>query len=312
MHHRSSIALALAALSLGCGSADEGSTQTAEDPIQDVRVAIPPADPAFIDFVSPEEIIQPGAEKLFCTHFRWDGEDIAFSDQDTLQGKYGHHAVLLTSKEPKEPGTTEDCSEAGDMTKYDPYSIPKALPPGYGVSLPKGKQFVLQIHYVNAGRRPIRVRDVVRLKKRPVSEVTTWTAVLATNSIDLVAIPPKSKKRIVFDCTAPVDAEILLVGGHMHEHGTSFELKHGADPASLRTIYQVPDWRAEYRDAPPVDILSGEPLKVKKGDIFRTTCEWNNPTEKEIAFPEEMCASFGYAGGIKEPITCREGTEVKE
>lgn len=308
---RSSLVLVLA-LTASCGSSSETTPAATDDGITDVRVAVPAADPAFIDFVSSELVVEPGQEKMWCDHFEYTGEDIAFSDQDALQGKFGHHAILLSAKEPKAPGTGEDCSEAADMTKYEAFSIPKELPPGYGVYLPKGKRFVLQMHYVNAGRKPIRVRDVVRLKKRPIAEVTKWTSVMATNSIAALAIPPKGKKTVTFDCTIPVDGELMLVGGHMHEAGVSFRTLHGKDAASLATIYEVPEWKAEYRDAPPVTLFTGEPLPVAKGDVLRTSCTWNNPNDKELKFPEEMCSTFGYIAGTKTPIECHDGVEVPE
>lgn len=296
---------------MACGGTDEAPVnEIPADGIRDVRVAIPDPDAIHMDFVGSEQIIQPGEDKLFCTHFRYDGEDTAFNQQDATQGKFGHHAVLLAAKEPLPPGTTEDCTDAASMAKFDGYTIPTdELPAGMGTYLPKGKSFVLQSHYLNTDHVPIRVRDVVRLKMMPIESVQKWASMYATNSYDLV-LPPHQVTDVEFDCTIPSDVNLLLFGGHMHEWGSRFEASIGPDANSLESAYTVDSWNSQYRDSPPISLFFTNPKPLKAGSVLRTHCTYNNNTDKELGYPHEMCATFGLVEGSKDPITCIIGQKM--
>ena len=45
-------------------------------------------------------------------------------------------------------------------------------------------------------------------------------------------------------------------------------------------------------------------MQLKAGHILRTKCAWNNDQDHELIFPSEMCSSFGFVGGTKEPVLC--------
>ncbi len=96
-----------------------------EEPIRDLRVEIAEPDPSFVDFVGGEAVIEPGKEAMLCFHMRWDGGEFAYQGIDVLQGKFGHHAVLLGSLQPLEPGTVEDCTEVASelLTLPDPSKL---------------------------------------------------------------------------------------------------------------------------------------------------------------------------------------------
>jgi hypothetical protein len=289
---------------VACGGTDEGATPEPSDGIRDLRVEIPAPDSAYVDFLGGEAVIQPGEERMICTHMRYDGEDLAFSNLETLQGKFGHHAVLLGAKEPLPAGTVEDCTNAEDMAKYDAYTIgDHELPPGRGLFMPKGKAMVLQSHYVNSGLVPIRVRDFVRAQRMPVEDVEVWAALYVTNLLNFT-VPAHQEATVTFDCTVEKDVNLLFVGGHMHEWGRKFNLQYGDTVDSLQTIYTVDSWIPDFRDNPPVTLMEGNPMPIKTGALLRTSCTWANDGMTDISFPKEMCTSFGYAEGTKEPVVC--------
>lgn len=293
-----------------CGGTDDESAPVApDDGIRDLRVEVPAADPNYLDFVGAETVIQPGEDRMICTHFRYDGEDIAFSQQMTLQGKFGHHAVLLASKEPLPPGSVEDCTDVASMTKFDAFTIPSdELPAGRGTLLPKGKTMVVQSHYLNSGAAPIRVRDVVRLKTMPIEKVEKWVSTYATNDYS-IQLAPHGTGEAKFDCVIPEDVNLMLIGGHMHEWGTRFEALLGPDEASLESAYIVDPWTTTYRDNPPITLYFENPKHLPAGTIVRTHCTWNNTEMEPLVFPHEMCSVFGFIEGPKEPITCLIGAE---
>ncbi len=287
--------------------AESGTTPPAPEALTplDLRVAMPVPDNTFIDFVTGETVIPPGEERMICTHVRFDGtEDAAFAYAESKQGQYGHHALLFGAKEPKPPGTVEDCTDAEDMARFNAYTIgDQELPEGYAVHLPAGYPMVVQSHHINANERPILVRDVIRLKRIALDKVQTWASVHITNGYGL-QVPAQEQAQLEFDCIVEKDVDLLMVGGHMHEWGTRFELLYGPDTEHLDSLYLASPWVPQYRDLPPITLFFNNPMQLKAGHILRTKCAWNNDQDHELIFPSEMCSSFGFVGGTKEPVLC--------
>ncbi len=304
--------LMISALAMGCSPSDtnettdtttSGTTDTAGD-VLDARVPIPEADPEYFDFVSPEITIAPGDDKMLCIHSEIP-EEMTIDNLKAFQGKFGHHIVLLTAKEPMPAGTLEDCTDRKAMTKYGPFVLPDTpLSAGYGVLVPKGLKIVMQVHYINAGAKPELIRDVARMHLIPKASVTKWVHTMATSD-NTLSLAPQQKTSLHFDCEIPAGTELLVAGGHMHEHGTRFEMSIGKDEASLASLYLVDPWKIEFRDAPPVSLFFENPMVIADKSILRTNCEFNNESPNDIIFPEEMCATFGYVAGVDAPIDCQ-------
>lgn len=293
----------LAALALGCGSSED-STPAPLDEL-DLRVQPPASDPQLVDLISPEFVIKPGEEKMYCAHVTSEQDDFSVNEMAALQGKFGHHIVLLTTTDPKPNGTIEDCTARENMNKFRSFILPDTpLPEGYGIKIPKNMQYVFQIHYVNTGDKPIRVRDVARLKKIPTEQVKVWTTTLTTNQLNLSLPPHQKGTNTTFDCVVAEDVDVLLLGGHMHEHGVRFETMIGDSVDTLQSAYLVDPWKPTFRDAPPVSLFFKNPMKLKKGSIIRTSCTWDNDQSEPVEFPAEMCSTFGYIAGTQTPLHC--------
>ncbi len=277
-----------------------------QPPVQpvDVRVAIPEADPNSIDFVTVEQVIGANEDKMFCSELMYEGEDAAFTEVTSLQGKFGHHVILVSTTAPQGVGTNYDCTEMRDFLPLAIPANPKdGWPAAHGSSLRKNTPVVIQMHYVNTSSRPILVRDVIRLKKIDVAQVTTWMAPFALNH-ETFNVASGHADSVTFDCVMPADFKMLLVGGHMHENGTSFKIELGSS-TSMEKLYEVTQWQALFRDSPPVTLFFSEPKQVTKGSIMRTTCAWNNKTDHALNYPHEMCATFGLFAGTKDSFICR-------
>ena len=272
--------------------------------VRDVRVAIPAPDPLWVDIVTPDQTVPPHSEKMFCTDLVYDGDETAFDQVKALQGKFGHHLVLVSTTKPNPPGTTYDCTDAASMANFRPFAIPlNDLPTGMGSYLPKGKPIVVQLHYINTTAQPLLIRDVVRLRKMKVDDVKVWTSVM-THLNTGFRLPPHSNFGTTFDCKIAADVNVLMIGGHMHEWGSALKIELGPDTAHLKTEYEVKEWKADYRDDPPVNLYTQNPKLLPAGTVIRTSCSWNNTTDHTIGFPEEMCVSFGLVSGTKEPVVC--------
>jgi hypothetical protein len=296
--------LALAACT-GTDGDDQPPGDDVPDGVVDVRVPIPEPDPAYLDIVTPEATIEPGAEKMWCYYVDNDDPELAVSTMQALQGQYGHHVVLVTTTEPKASGTWEDCSAREDMGNFRSFVLPVSLPDGYAIRVPDGMQYVVQVHYVNAGDAPILIRDVARLSRVPIAEVTTWVATLTTNVLD-ITIPP-GPKQTTFDCTIQEDLDLLILGGHMHELGARFTIDVGPSADALDSLYLVDPWEPSYRNTPPVSLFLNTPHHLPAGTVVRTTCEWMNPGNTNVEFPSEMCTAFGYLAGTDRPFHCEPG-----
>jgi hypothetical protein len=134
--------------------------------------------------------------------------------------------------------------------------------------------------------------------------VTTWVAPFAMNH-EGFSVPPMGKASVTFDCEFPMSGKLLLLGGHMHEWGTSFKIESGASVSTLSKMYEVTTWQAEYRDEPPVNLYLTAPIDIAQGTVMRTTCAWANDMTTELKYPHEMCATFGLLAGSKEAFVCR-------
>lgn len=294
----------LAVFSLAC-SPKETEEEMLERTAVDVRVPIPAADPKFIDFVGAEKIIKSGEDSMTCTHLLYQGEDLAYDVANSLQGKFGHHFVILKAKKPLPPGSVEDCSKSEDMTKYDLLTMPDfELESGQAFFLKKGTPMVMQSHYLNTGKDPIRVRDVLRFRRVDSATVKTWGSAFGSGLLKFEIHPGQDLTKS-YNCTVPRDYKLVMVGGHMHEWGKTFVLSYATTPAdTMKEMYRVDNWVPEFRDLPPTMIMRSKPMDLPKGMVLKADCTWHNDTKEMIMFPHEMCTTFGVLLGDKEPWGC--------
>ena len=299
----------LGAMSMSCesGTSEPGDDDgmTSEPEARDNRVELPEEDDDHYTFVGGEIVIEPGEDKMYCFHLTVE-EDMALTDVEMLQGEFGHHAVIVSTTDPQPPGTVEDCSDDESSAKFSAFVIPVASPPeGSAFHVKKGTPVVLQSHYVNASDEPILIRDAVHTRKIPMDDVTTWLAAFTTTALEFEIPAGEQETELTFDCAMDRDVDLLYIGGHMHEAGTSMELLIGPSEDELERIYTVDKWIPEFRDLPPIELYSGNPLRLTEGTIMRTTCRWENTTGEPMGFPEEMCVGFGVMAGTQDIYDCR-------
>ncbi len=300
--------IVVVALTASCQEGDPSddgvNDDGADEDVRDVRVAIPEEDSEHYNFVGGEMVIAPGEERTTCFHMVVP-HDMAVSSIDMLQGDFGHHAVIVSSNEPKPDGTVEDCTDQTSYAKYKALLIPVDPPPNHAYWLTKGTSVVLQSHYVNASDEPILTRDVVRAKMMAAEKVERWMAPFTATALEFEIPAGGQETELAFDCELDRDVDLLYVGGHMHEWGSSYDIDLGPSVEELANIYTVDAWVPDYRDLPPIEIYAEDPLTITQGTVLRTTCRWKNDTSGTLQFPQEMCVSFGVLAGSKEAYDCR-------
>ena len=74
------------------------------------------------------------------------------------------------------------------------------------------------------------------------------------------------------DWQVPIDGEVVTIGGHMHTRGTAMRVTLNPDSANPTILQHIPIWDFNWQGQYQID----EPIAVKKGDILRLTCTWDN------------------------------------
>lgn len=281
----------------GCGSGSTGPEQNAPTTVDEFAVVpAPPTGAVRYDF--PEQVVAPGADVQTCYFMEPVAEDMFIRALDSYQSRFGHHLILFRAEKPEPVGSVRDCTSIQDMINLMPVisSVNFGLqefPEGMAVRVPAGTQLVLQQHIVNTSENSIRLRDAVHVRYAPKAEVQIMAGFYGLSDVNFI-LPPHNQHTTNWECVVPRDMSVLLMGPHMHEWGKSFVAQAGPVD-NLQTIIDIPEWRAEMRDTPPVTEYSKDaPLLLKKGDVIRTKCTWMNTTAEELIFPYEMCATYGY------------------
>jgi hypothetical protein len=299
----------VAGLGLGLVSCDDNGDDPM-DGVVDNRVVLPDDDPDHHVFLGGEIVIAPGEDKMYCFHSVVE-EDMALREIEMLQGDFGHHAVMVSSTDPLPPGSVQDCSDDASSAKLKAAIIPfgDEAPENWAMWIKAGTPLVLQSHYVNASDEPILVRDAVRARRVDPGTVSRWVSPFTTTAMDLDIPATEETYERTFDCIMDRDVDLMYIGGHMHEQGSSFEVQIGSNPDTepMEQVYNVERWIPEFRDLPPVELRVDNLLRLEAGSTIRTTCRWENRTGIAMGFPEEMCVTFGIIVGTKEDYDCRVG-----
>ncbi len=290
----------LAALAAACGgeaATDDGGAP-GDDAIEDFPTV--PALPAgALELSFPEVVVPAATEVQTCYFLEPTGEDLLVNGLTSFQGGTGHHLILFRSVIAEPAGTLRDCTALNDMVTLVPVMSSvnfglERFPAGMAVRVPAGTQLVLQQHVVNTHDKPVRLRDVAHVATLEPAEVETLAAFFGHGNVAFSLPGDGVEVESSITCTVPQEMNVLLMGPHMHEWGTRFRAEAGP-PDALAPMIDIDPWQTWMRDEPEVREFSADaPLVLHAGDQIRTTCAWKNDTGETLAFPKEMCATYGY------------------
>ena len=304
-------------------AADVRSDDTASVPVdtgeplgvRDLQDTYPDPPENGLQILTPTLEVPPYSEVFFCFYGTYRGPDVGVvSLWSHSVSDYNHHSLLMAaSDEDPEDGSIELCMfEARSDTLFQAVMIEGedsspgdwlSLPEGYGGRLQDGQRWVLETHYINPTADTLLVNDAINLEFVPAEEITYWIA--AYESFGDPDIPANSTASYKYDCVWTEDYEVLTLFGHMHQYGDAFTVDWTHNGTSER-VYEVTDWRPEYRENPRPVTASFQPgeFQVQAGDVFTTECTWTNPTGQDIAYPTEMCSLHGVISPAVLPILC--------
>jgi hypothetical protein len=266
-----------------------------------------------------EEFMVPPGDVFECFYTStFSDRDLAVYEANGLQAQGGHHIMVFYTDVPRDPQHHPcDDSEMVNWHQIAGSAGPNAggavlrLEDNLAIKVPKGKQFVLQAHYINTTGKEYAAKDTVTLQLRPPDELSGYVNYFVINDDDF-EIPAHAKHTSTSYCTVPQDLSIVLSLGHQHEEGKRYLLEE-IDPAGklLRTL-RDDAWEPEFTSHPPIDYYPlAEPLELKKGTLLRQTCEWDNKGAEPLIFPREMCVGFSYYYPANGDITCDTTSTMK-
>ncbi len=240
--------------------------------------------------------VSAGTQAVYCTYLHLGNDQpidvVGFASSQT-QG--GHHLILVinAADHPDAPATPCSQGEALDPRKGSMiYASQVAqdsqwFPPQVGMHLPAHASLMLQTHYIDATPNDLQVSSSVTLLAGQPGSVQIPAAPLLFYDQSLTVPPGTSSatSSCIVQTADPID--VFMVAGHMHSHGTSFELDFTDLDGGTQQIYQTSQW-----DSPPEKDFT-PPLRAQPGSTFTWTCSYFNPDGGTIDQPDEMCVTGG-------------------
>ncbi len=260
-----------------------------------VRDDIPDAPTDGVRLVSPTFTVGAGKEVFMCMRLPFEvKDDLYVNSSEAYQVTGGHHSMLFYSDKSPDGGDAPHECDDGDMGDIRFIGVGTAdgvgitLPDGIAMKIPKGSKIYTQSHYLNATDEEVLAQDVVDLHTIALNDVSQIAG--AFTEVDLgLSLPPQQVTTRVMDCTAPMAMTVPWMIPHMHELGMQFKIEL-VKGDTAQTLYDTA-WSETLRDHFPF-VTFDQQLQLQPTDHIRTTCTWNNNTDVERLFPNEMCATF--------------------
>lgn len=152
--------------------------------------------------------------------------------------------------------------------------MPRFLPDGIGMILPKNCDLVLQIHYHPTGKEEVDQSELgIYFSKKPATRFVTTISARSTD----IAIPPGAKRHHVACASAPlpVDVAVLTVSPHMHFLGREIEATALLPDGRKRLLVAVKNWDFHWHER----YSFAFPLRLPKGTIIEVNAFYDNSAD---------------------------------
>ena len=206
--------------------------------------------------------------------------------------------------------------QGAGLTGWAPGAVPRHLPDGSGMFLPKNADIVMQVHYHRNGRlEHDRTQVGLYLSKKKVDK-PFYGGVVAGR---FVWIPAGNERyQVQGDAWARDDFTMFFVMPHMHMIGKQIGLTMTPPDGQPQTLIDINAWDYNWQET----YMLKEPIQVKAGTKFHVDAVYDNSAKnplnpfsppKMITFGEqttnEMCFVF-LGGTTAHPILGRRGLPV--
>jgi hypothetical protein len=181
---------------------------------------------------------------------------------------------------------------------WGPGIIPRRLPEGVGMYVPKGADIVVQLHYHPTGKpESDRTRIGLYFCDKPVDKQLHMAVAL---NFDLRIPPNASHHEVRASLTIPADITLLRIAPHMHLLGHDIAVTATLPDGTSRALVAVPEWDFRWQG-----IFSfKEPVKLPKGSTVDVLAHFDNTADnpsnpsrppREVTWGEgtddEMCVA---------------------
>jgi hypothetical protein len=250
-----------------------------------------PLGPPDLVLTMPEEFVVPASgDDIYRCFVLPTGltEDVALTAVDVRPGnpKVVHHVFnyvdtreLGKSRDAESPGPGYDCFSgfAGDqifgaMGGWTPGHRTRHFRDGVGLSLPKGADIVMQIHYHPIGTtEPDRTRIGLYFAKKPVRKHLQWVS--ACENPERFALPAgQSPIDFTTILEIPIDVDLHALTPHMHFLGRSIAAFADLPDGRSMPLVSIPDWDFNLQET----YYLREPLRLPKGSRVRILSRYDN------------------------------------
>lgn len=327
----------------GCGSGtDAGGAAPAKASTD--GTFDPPATPAGYVRLESKTVssIPPGGDVTYCQYVMAPFDhDVDVLDVRGIQSSTGHHAAVFTYTPDGKTalGTSEPCMGTeftsgtagadgggsdssllaigaflGAIGGATAGSSAATLPPGVAFRMKKGSGIMLNVHYLNTTHDTVDGNTAVDIKFADADPSRTIAAMFVNVNIGF-SLAPDAHTSSTIDCVAQGDLNLLEMGNHMHEYGTSASTEViPAGSTTPTTLHEDKTWTYEMQFNPVFSNWAiATPYVVHAGDTIRTTCNWANTTSDTMTFPREMCVGVGFAlapSGADSVPMCAQGAWI--
>jgi hypothetical protein len=159
----------------------------------------------------------------------------------------------------------------GGIGGWAPGQRARHLPEGYGYPLPKGSDFLLQVHYHRNGRVE-KDRTTVGLYFAKKKDVKPYKSVVIRG--DFLVIPAGNSTFKVDGCVEiQEDCELRSIMPHMHMLGREIKVVlNSPDGKERRTLLAIDDWDYNWQET----YFLKEPIALKKGSKLGLQAVYDN------------------------------------
>ena len=238
--------------------------------------------------------INPGDDVTLCTYINGATDvPLAVNGSRALQRHFGHHIVVYQSDEYIPDGVEPCYSTDSGMNGWtllmgnfkEGYTL--QYPEDVAIETDPNKTLIVNSHYTHYGSEPIEVDDAINLYTIPTEDVQHWLGSYFLSNFD-IAVPPGGSYQNEASCPVPMDMNILLQIGHTHDFGTNVRISRSGRDGEASTLYEGLPTVDDPTIAGAVTYFD-EPLKLQAGERLSWSCEWENPSDQTLGWPEEMC-----------------------
>lgn len=153
-------------------------------------------------------------------------------------------------------------------------ALPRFLPDGTGMMLPKACDLILQIHYHPSGKEETDQAELgIYFCKKPATKFVTSIAARTTD----IAIPPGVKRHHVACESAPlpVDVTVLTVTPHMHFLGREISATAVLPGGEKLPLVGINDWDFHWHER----YQFKTPLRLPKGTVVQVEACYDNSSD---------------------------------